>query len=140
LADYASSHASFKELGVEVAALSVDPPATSASMRRDLGIEFPVLSDTNREVITEWGVLNSTEKGGIAIPSTFLIDRDLHVQFSSAEGIARRVSAREMLAFVRTLKAVGDAPTPPARSINPGLMFMRAIANAFRHGVHVKRH
>jgi peroxiredoxin len=140
LADYQSFYARFKEHDTEVVAISVDPPATSASMRRDLGIEFPILSDTTRETITAWGVLNSAEKGGIAIPSTFLIDRDLRVRFSSAEGIARRVSAREMLAFVGTLKAVGDAPTPPARSINPGLMFMRAVGNAFRHGVRVKRH
>jgi peroxiredoxin len=139
LADYESSYAKFKEQDTEVAAISVDPPATSASMRRDLGIEFPVLSDTGRQVITEWGVLNTAEKGGIAIPSTFLIDRDLRVGFSSAEGIARRVSAREMLAFVGRLKAVGEAPTPPARSINPGLMFMRAVSNAFRHGVRVKQ-
>jgi peroxiredoxin len=140
LADYVSSYASFKEHDTEVAAISVDPPATSGSMRRNLGIEFPVLSDTTREVITKWGVLNSAEKSGIAIPSTFLIDRGLRVQFSSAEGIARRVSAREMLAFVGTFKAVGDAPKPPARALNPGLMFMRAVGNAFRHGVHVKRH
>ncbi len=139
MADYASSYQSFKEHDTEVVAISVDPPATSAAMRRDLQIEFPVLSDTRREVITEWGVLNAAEKGGIAVPSTFLIDRDLRVRFSSAEGIARRLSAREMIAFVETMKAVGDAPTPPARSINPGLMFMRALSNAFRHGVHVKR-
>jgi peroxiredoxin len=139
LAEYVSWYKSFKEHDTEVAAISVDPPATSSAMRRDLGIEFPVLSDTRREVITGWGLLNAAEKGGIAIPATFLIDRDLRVQFSSAEGIMRRVSAREMLAYLGTLKAVGDAPKPPARNINPGLMFMRAVSNAFRHGVHVKR-
>ena len=139
MADYVSSYARFREHDTEVAAISVDPPATSASMRHDLSIEFPVLSDTRREVIDEWGVLNSAEKGGIAIPSTFLIDRDLRVRFSNSEGIARRVSAREMLAFVGKLKAAGEAPKPPARSINPGLMFMRAVSNAFRHGVNVKR-
>ncbi len=108
-------------------------------MRRDLGIEFPVLSDTKREIITGWGLLNAAEKGGIANPATVLIDRELRVRFSSAEGVARRVPAREMLAFIGTIKAVGDAPKPPVRSINPGLMFMRAVGNAFRHGVRVKR-
>jgi peroxiredoxin len=140
LADYVSSYEKFQALGIEIAAISVDPPATAASMCRDLGIKFPVLSDSSREIITSWGLLNAAEKGGIAVPATFLINHDLKVQFSSADGVARRVGAREMLAFVENTKAAGDAPKPSARGINPGLMFMRAIGNAFRHGVRVKPH
>jgi peroxiredoxin len=135
LADYASSYESFKNAGVEVVAISVDPPARSATMGDDLGIHFPLLSDPTRKTITEWGLLNANEKGGIAIPATFLVDRGLHVRFSSAEQIARRVPASEMLAFIRA----GESAKPSMRSINPGLMFVRAISNAFRHGVRVKR-
>jgi alkyl hydroperoxide reductase subunit AhpC len=107
-------------------------------MRRDLGIQFPVVSDISRETITRWGLLNIREKGGIAFPATFLIDRGLLVRFSSVEDTARRIPASEMLAFVKTIELEGDASAPIRRSINPGTMFFRAIASAFRHGVRVR--
>ena len=78
-------------------------------MRADLGIEFPVLSDLSRETITKWGLLNTSEKGGIAFPATFLLDRGLLVRFSTTEDTSRRVPAREMLAFVKTMELEGDA-------------------------------
>jgi peroxiredoxin len=138
LTDYASSYRSFKQAGVEVIAVSVDPPERSAAMRRDLGIEFPILSDASREAITRWGLLNTREKGGIAFPATFLIDHDLRVRFSATEGTSRRVPASEMLAFVKTMELEGEASTPLKRSINPGIMFLRALINGFRHGVRVR--
>jgi alkyl hydroperoxide reductase subunit AhpC len=107
-------------------------------MCRDLGIEFPVLSDRNRETISKWGLLNTSEKGGIAFPATFLIDRSLAVRFSTVEETLRRVPAPEMLAFVRTMGLEGGASAPLKRSVNPGLMFLRAIANAFRHGIRIR--
>ncbi len=103
-------------------------------MRDDLKIRFPILSDSSRKTIIEWGLLNAHEKGGIAIPATFLIDPGLPVRFSSAEEIARRVPPSEMLALVRS-----EPSNPKMRGVNPGLMFVRAIGNAFRHGVRVKR-
>jgi peroxiredoxin len=139
LADYASSYHFFKQVGIEVIAVSVDPPERSAAMRRDFGIEFPVLSDISRETITRWGLLNTSEKGGIAFPATFLIDRGLLVRFSTAEDTSRRVPGSEMLAFVKTMEVEGDASAPIKRRINPGVMFLRAVVNAFRHGVCVRR-
>jgi peroxiredoxin len=139
LADYAGSYRLFKQERVEVAAISVDPPERSAAMCRDLGIEFPVLSDRNRETISKWGLLNTSEKGGIAFPATFLIDHGLAVRYSIAEETSRRVPAREMLAFVKTMELEGDASAPLKQSVNPGFMFIRAIANAFRHGIRVRR-
>lgn len=138
MADYAASYRLFQQEGVEVVAISVDPPETSAAMRRALGIEFPVLSDSNRETITKWGLLNANEKGGIAFPATFLIDRGRLVRFSETEETLRRVAAGAMLTFVKTREQEGDVSAPHQRSINPGSMFIRAIANAFRHGVRVK--
>lgn len=105
-------------------------------MREDLKLPFAVLSDPTRKTITEWGVLNAHEKGGIAIPSTFLVDPGLRVRFSSAEEVARRVPAAEILALVRGTSA---GAAPKIRGVNPGMMFVRAIGNAFRHGVRVKR-
>lgn len=90
-------------------------------MRRDLGIKFPVLSDSNRETITKWELLNANEKGGIAFPATFLIDRGRVVRFSAVEETLRRVPAREMLAFIKTMELEGDALPPIKQRINPGL-------------------
>jgi peroxiredoxin len=122
-----------------VAAISVDPPERSAAMRSDLGLNFPVLSDSSREVITSWGLLNASEKGGIAFPATFLIDRDLTVRFSSAEeSVMRRVPAFEMLEMVRALKA-GRSAEPRSKTVHPGWMFIRSILNGLRRGVIAKR-
>ena len=120
-------------------AISVDPPQRSAAMRRDMTLDFPVLSDSSREVITSWGLLNASEKGGIAFPATFLIDRNLTVRFSSAgEGVTRRVPASEMLEVARAVKA-GRSAKPHPKKVNPGLMFIRALVNSLRHGVTAKR-
>jgi peroxiredoxin len=138
LADYAASYRLFQKEGVEVVAISVDLPEASAAMRRGLGIDFPVLSDSNRETIIRWGLLNANEKGGIAFPATFLIDRGRLVRFSTAEDTTSRVVAEAMLTFLKRMELEGDASAPPQSSINPGRMFIRAIANALRHGIRVK--
>jgi peroxiredoxin len=139
LADYGASYRLFKEAGIEIVAVSVDPPERSAALRRDLGIEFLVLSDISRETITGWGLLNTREKGGIAFPATFVIDRDLLVRFSEFEDTLRRVPPREMLAYVKTMNLEGGESVPARRSINPLRMFIRALVSGFRHGVRVKQ-
>jgi peroxiredoxin len=139
LADYGAIYRLFKQERVEVTAISVDPPERSAAMHRDLRLEFPVLSDSNRETIIRWGLLNANEKGGIAFPATFLIDRGLLVRFSMVEDTLRRVPAHAMLAFVKTMELEDDASAPIKQRINPGYWFIRAIAHAFRHGIRVRR-
>jgi peroxiredoxin len=138
LADYAKAYKDFRAAGVEVVAISVDPPERSAGLRKDLGLPFELLSDRNRATIIEWGVLNAKEKGGIAIPATFLIDRERKVRFAKVEDMMMRVEPRDMLEFVRAMKN-GEAKAPRARGVNPATMFLRAMANGFRYGVNVKR-
>jgi transposase-like protein len=107
-------YSEFRREGTEVVAISVDPPQRSAAMRRDMKLDIPVLSDSSREVITSWGLLNASEKGGIAFPATFLIDRNLKVRFSSAgEGVIRRIPASEMLEMARAVKAGRSADPCP---------------------------
>jgi peroxiredoxin len=137
LADYARVDPEFRASGAGVVAISVDPPDRSAGVRKDLSIPFPLLSDSNRATIIEWGVLNAKEKGGIAIPSTFLLDRERTVRFASVEEMIMRVEPRAMLEVVRALPS-GAAKVPRARGVNPATMFLRAMANGFRYGVNVK--
>lgn len=138
MADYAKLYDDFRSAGVEVAAISVDPPERSSAMGRDLDIQFPILSDSNRATIIEWGLLNANEKGGIAIPATFLIDRDRKVRLAKVEEMMMRIEPREMLDFVLPTSTT-NLSVPRARGVNPAAMFIRAMANGFRFGVRVKR-
>ena len=138
MADYAKLYDDFRKARAEVAAISVDPQERSAGVRKDLGIQFPILSDSSRAVITEWGLLNESEKGGIAIPATFLIDRERKIRLAKAEEMMMRIEPREMLDFVRA-KPNATTSVPRARGVNPATMFLRAMANGFRYGVNVKR-
>ena len=83
-------------------------------MRKDLSLPFTLLSDSDRATIIEWGVLNANEKGGIAIPSTFLIDRERKVRFASVEDMMMRVEPRAMLDFMRAMPAGDPARSAPA--------------------------
>ena len=138
MADYAKCYADFRTAGAKVVAISVDPPERSAALRKDLGLPFELLSDSNRATIIEWGVLNAKEKGGIATPATFLVDRERKVRFAKVEDMMMRVEPRDLLEFIRAMKD-GNAQAPRARGVNPAAMFLRAIANGFRYGVNVKR-
>ena len=138
MADYAPLYGEFKRAGAEVVAISVDPPERSAVLRIDLQLPFPILCDRSRKVITEWGLLNAREKGGIAIPATILIDRSGIVRLREQEEMAARIAPAKMLEYVRTLDGPSSLSAPSRARVNPGLMFLRAIANGFRHGTRVK--
>ena len=138
MADYASLYGEFRRAGAEVVALSVDPPERSAAVRSDLQLPFAILSDRSRKVITEWGLLNTREKGGIAIPATILIDRGGIIRMREQENTMSRIAPAKMLEYVRALANSPRTATPKARAVSPGVMFLRAIANGFRHGTRVK--
>lgn len=138
MADYATVYKDLRSAGAQLVAISVDPSDRSAALRKDLSIPFALLSDSNRATIIEWGVLNAAEKGGIAIPATFLIDRERKVRFAKVEDMMMRVEPHAMLDFVRALPT-GTAAEPRTRGVDPAMMFLRAMANGFRYGVNVKR-
>jgi len=56
----------------------VDPPAKSREMANKLSLPFPILSDPDHKVISDFGVLD----GGLARPSTFVVDRGGVIQWS----------------------------------------------------------
>ncbi len=129
----------FAALGARVVALSVDDARRAEAMRAQLKLPFVVLCDTRRAVITEWGVLNAKENGGIAYPSVFVLDRERTVRYRSLDRTATRVSTESVVAFLR-----GGMPEPPKeparRSVWPGLLaWTSAVGNALRHGVRVPR-
>ena len=136
MADYSARLEDFRAAGAQLVAISVDDAARTESVRQELGIKFPLLCDTSREVVKKYGLLNSGEKGGIAFPASFVIDRDRVVRFRALEDVASRVSVDHLLELVRELGRGAEPKTNPRhRGVFPGLMFIRATMNAMRHGV-----
>jgi peroxiredoxin len=136
LADYSEHLEDFRAAGAELVAISVDDAARAEPVRQELGLKFPLLCDTSREVVKKYGLLNSGEKGGIAFPASFVIDRNRVVRFRALEEMASRISVDQLLGLVRELgKGVEPQTKPRKRGVFPGLMFLRASMNALRHGV-----
>lgn len=129
----------FGAVGAQVAALSVDEPERAEAMRAQLGLPFPVLCDTRREILTAWGLLNSGEKGGIAYPAVFVLDRDRTVRYRSLDRTAARVSTEAVVTFLRG-GMQGSTEQPKHRAIWPGFRsFVSAAKNAFRFGTRVPK-
>ncbi len=101
MAEYADRYRELQAAGADVAALSVDGPDHSEAVRRRYRLPFPILCDTDREVIARWDLYNRAEKGGVARAAVFVLDRDRRVRFVSVDGTATRMRAAEMLEFVR---------------------------------------
>jgi peroxiredoxin len=56
------------ELGVRLAAVSLDSPEALGRLREDCGLGFELLSDARRETVRAWDLLNARERDGIAFP------------------------------------------------------------------------
>ena len=136
MADYSQHLEDFRAAGAELVAISVDDAARTEPVRQELGIKFPLLCDTSRDVVKKYGLLNRGEKGGIAFPASFVIDRERVVRFRALEDVVSRVSVEQLLELLRELGRGGEPKTKPRNSgVFPGLMFLRATMNAMRHGV-----
>ncbi len=136
MADYSEHLEDFRAAGAQLVAISVDDAARAETVRQELGIKFPLLCDTGREVVKKYGLLNRGEKGGIALPASFVIDSDRVVRFRALEQVASRVSVDQLLELVRELGRGAEPKTKPRNSgVFPGLMFLRATMNTMRHGV-----
>ena len=127
----------FRGLGVHIAALSVDPPEQSERVRRQYELPFPILCDTKKEVVRAWGLFNSKEKGGIAVPAVVVLGRDRRIRLLMIEGVATRVRAADLLAVLRSqpvpANSADDLPsnTHRQRVIVPWLVdFGRALWNS----------
>ena len=68
-------------LDAELVALSADPVPLARTTVTELGLKFPVLSDTARTFIRSYDVLHPTE--GIARPAAFIIDRTGQIRWQS---------------------------------------------------------
>jgi peroxiredoxin len=132
LAEYRDLYSSFRAAGANVVAVSVDAPEKSKTVRRDVQLPFPILSDSKRRVVREWDIYNPNEKGGIAKPAVFILAPDRTIRFASVDQVASRVPAAEVL---RRLSQVDSDSSAHRKTLLPGpATFFRAIRNALRMG------
>jgi peroxiredoxin len=135
LAEFRDRFAELTALGHGTAAVSVDTPEQSRAVVEQLALPFPLLCDPAREVVQVYGLFNRKEKGGIAYPATFVLDRERTVRFRSLDRLASRVDLNGLFAFLRGGAGAAAPEVPALAKIRPGLRdFARAIANAVRRG------
>jgi len=135
LAEYRDRFAELTTFGFGVVALSVDEAQRSRALAEQLQLPFSLLCDPAREVVQTYGLLNAEEKGGIAYPATFVLDRDRTVRFRSLDRTAKRVDLEGLLTFLRS--GISSAsPAVPARSgvIPSARDWLRIVRNVLRHG------
>jgi peroxiredoxin len=132
LAEYREQYSQIRAAGAEMAAISVDAPEKSQAVREKLGLLFPILCDTERVVVRQWGVYNAREKGGIAKPAVFIVDPGRIVRYVSVDGVASRVPASEIVGFLNETGAI----SPARRRVVPRpANFFSAMRNSIRFGV-----
>jgi peroxiredoxin len=70
-------------LNAEVIGISTDGPFCHEAFAEKLGMDFPLLSDYNKEVIPQYGVQYGNLAGfeGLAKRSVFVIDHDRTVKY-----------------------------------------------------------
>jgi peroxiredoxin len=133
LAEYEQHGPEIRAAGADLIALSVDAAARSEAVRRQLGLSFPILCDTRREVVRAWDLYNPEEQGGIAVPAVFVIGPGRRVLHRSIDSTRKRVSTEGVLGFLRGGAAEGALERAP---VHAGLgNFARAIGNALRRGL-----
>ena len=121
MAELGERHAEIRALGVEIAAVSVDRPADAEAMRRGYRLPFPLLCDPDAGFVYRCGLFDPAEKGGIARPATFVLDRALGVRFRALDGVVTRVRADELRAYLAGATGPGAPPALRPRVILPTL-------------------
>jgi peroxiredoxin len=78
LCTFRDSMAKLNAAKAQVYGISVDTSFSLAAFKKEQNLNFPLLSDFNKEVIQAYGVFNPDMIGlkGIAKRSTFVIDKD----------------------------------------------------------------
>lgn len=74
----------FEALNTEVLGISVDSKHSSAAFAEHLKLDFPLLSDFNREVTTAYSVLR---EGGFAERALFVIGKDGQIAYAHVNAI-----------------------------------------------------
>ena len=88
LTDYADIYSRFKPLGANLVAVSVDAPETSRQLAAELKVQFPLLSDAEFQLASDYGVYKSDDEEGPqphGEPAIFIIDSDGKIAYSQIQ-------------------------------------------------------
>ena len=103
LGELQESYRAIQDLDAEIVALSADWPEIARGTVAQLGLTFPVLSDSSRKRIIAWDVLHPGQ--GIAKPSLFVLDRDGKVRWKYiGDSAADRPDIEEVLKQLRKIR------------------------------------
>lgn len=120
MAEFQDEEPRYRAAGFEIAALSVDEPQTSESIRRAQRLTFPLLCDpTAGAVVKPWGLFNPSEGGGISRPAVFALAPGRRVLYQSVDAVASRIRAADLLPYLQSTP--GTERTLRARVIIPRL-------------------
>ena len=109
LGEFVRHEDDFKALDVQVLAISIDPPERSKWVEEKLKAPFPILSDSNREVMELYGTrspeYHNREGGTINTPTLVLVDKGGTIRWiHQATSFRVREAIEEDLAQARKLK------------------------------------
>lgn len=99
-----------RSLGAEIVAIAVTATFSQQRFARDLGADFPFLSDWNGRVAASYGVRYDVWKGheGVAKRSVFLVDREGIICYKWATDDAYEVP--DFTAAVDVLRDLAASP------------------------------
>jgi hypothetical protein len=103
LADVKKNMARITGAGAQVAAISVDTVKQSAAFKRTMRLPFELLCDTDKQVIKQYHLLNTSEHDGIAFPAVFVITPSGKIVYRSLDRTAKRVKFDVVLDFLDRL-------------------------------------
>ncbi len=105
-ADFRDLHAEFEQAGAVVAGVSRDSLRSHEGFRSKLGLPFPLISDADEALCTQFGVIKMKNMYGKQVRgierSTFVIDATGKLA-QEWRGVKVPGHAAEVLAFVRSL-------------------------------------
>lgn len=119
MAEFRHHDDDFRAVNVGLAAISVDEAGHSEPLRNLYQIPFPILCDTQAEVIRAWGLFDANEKGGISRSAVYVIEPGLKVKYCSVDTTVSRIRASELLDYLKASQAGAKAAPPERRSVIP---------------------
>ncbi len=106
-ADFRDRHDAFVAAGAVVAGISRDSVKSHDGFRAKMGFPFPLLSDADEKLCTQFAVIKMKNMYGKQVRgierSTFVVDRDGRLA-REWRGVKVAGHADEVLAFVQTLR------------------------------------
>ena len=93
----------FEELDAQILGASIDSKFTHLAWKKDLGnIAYPMLSDINKQVCKDYGIL--IDSAGIALRGLFIIDPDGVLQYQVVQNLNIGRNIDEILRVLKALQ------------------------------------